>query len=103
MKDDTQAYRYCTNINNTSFFMTFCPLAFWFAGEEFQRANQEETMKIAGWFDGKAAPVISALQSDSINLLAPISDDEYSALLKQSSEYRAQIINLLAKAIETIK
>ena len=82
MKNDTQAYRYSTHINNTSFFMTFCPLAFWLAGEEFQQAHQEEYLKIGGWFDEKAAPVISALQSGSINLLTPISVDEYSSFLK---------------------
>lgn len=102
LKDDTQAFRYCTYINNTSFFMTLCPLAFWLAGEEFQQANQEEYMKIGSWYDEKAAPVISALQNGSINLITPISDDEYSSFLKQSSEYRAQLISLFAKAILTI-
>ena len=102
MKNDTQAYRYSTHINNTSFFMTFCPLAFWLAGEEFQQAHLEEYLKIGGWFDEKAAPVISALQSGSINLLTPISDEEYSSFLKHSAEYRAQLISLFAKGINTI-
>ena len=102
MNNDTQAYWYSTHITNTSFFMTFCPLAFWLAGEEFQQAHQEEYLKIGGWFDEKAAPIISALQSGSINLLAPISDDEYSSFLKKSSEYRAQLISLFAKGINSI-
>lgn len=102
MSNETQACRYCTDINNTSFFMTLCPLSFWLGGEEFGEDHQEEYMKIGEWFDEKAAPVISALQSGSINLLAPISDDEYTSYLKQSSEYRAQLITLRAQAIKTI-
>lgn len=99
MKNRAQAYRYSTHISNTSFYMTFCPLAFWFAGEEFQQANQEEYLKIGTWFDEKAAPVLSALRGGTINLLKPISDEEYSSFLKQSSDYRARLIALYAKAI----
>lgn len=103
LKDDTQAFRYCTYINNTSFFMTLCPLAFWFAGEEFQQANQEEYIKIGGWYDEQAAPVLSALHSNKVDKLKPISDEEYSVFLKQSSEYRTRLINLFAKAIQSVK
>lgn len=103
LKNDMLAYQYCTYINNTSFFMTFCPLAFWLAGNIFQQDNQEEYMKIGGWFDEQAAPVISAFRVNDFDKLKPLSDEEYSAFLKQSSEYRAQLINLFAKAIKAME
>ena len=81
--------------------MTVCLLAFWLAGEEFQQANQEEYIKIGGWYDEQAAPVLSALRSNNVDKLKPISDEEYSASLKQSAEYRAKLINLFANAIKT--
>lgn len=103
LEDKTQAYRYSSIINNTSFFMTFCPLAFWLASSEFQEEYINEYLEIGGWFDEKAVPVISAIRSGNIMTLSPMSEDEFSSLLKQSSEYRAKIINLFAKGIQQIK
>ena len=103
MEDKIKAYRYATIINNTSFFMTFCPLAFWLAGSEFQEENMNEYMEIGGWFDKKAAPVISAIRNESLSTLSPISEEDFSSLLKQSSVYRAKLIILLFKAIQTIE
>lgn len=103
MEDKTLATRYSSIINNTSFFMTFCPLTFWLAGSAFQEEYMNEYMEIGGWFDKKAAPVISAIRSGGITILSPISEDEFSSLLKQSSDYRAKIINLFAKGIQQKK
>lgn len=48
-KDSVQAFRYSTLINNTTFFMTYCPLAFWLAGSDFQQENQDEYIKIGSY------------------------------------------------------
>lgn len=103
LNNDTQAYRYSAYINNTTFFMTFCPLAFWIGGEEFQKDNQEEYMKIGSWFDEKTAPVISAIRNNTTDKLPELSTEEYSSFLKQSAEYRAKLLHFLAKAILTLK
>ncbi len=101
-KDSVQAFRYSTLINNTTFFMTYCPLAFWLAGSDFQQENQAEYIKIGGWFDEQASEVNKAIIANDITHLPKMSSDTYSEIVKQASEYRVCLIQLLEKGITSI-
>lgn len=99
LNDDTQAYRYSTIVNNTSFFMTFCPLCFWLAGDDFQQSHQDEYIKIGAWFDAKMQPINNAQSKEELASLPSISLETYSADLKQAAEYKAKLIHLLHDGI----
>lgn len=102
-KDSVQAFRYSTLINNTTFFMTYCPLAFWLAGSDFQQENQDEYIKIGGWFDEQASEVNKAIIANDIKQLPKMSSERYSEITKQASEYRVRLIHLLEKGIASIQ
>lgn len=100
LKNDIQLYRNSAYIFSNSFYLTFCPMAFWLGGPEFSNGNMDEYLEIGNWIDSHEVPIINALNE---GLPAPeISLDEYSAFLKQVSEYRARLIELLATAIENL-
>ena len=99
-KNDTQLYRYSQYVFSNSFYLTFCPLAFWLGGPEFSNSNMEEYMEIGGWIDSCEVPIVKALGEGK--KLPSISLEDYSAFLKQVSYYRARLIELLAKAIESM-
>lgn len=100
--DTVQAFRYASLINNTTFFMTYCPLAFWLAGSDFQQANQDEYIKIGGWFDKQVEQVNTAIYNNNMKDLPKMSLEEYSEIEKQASEYRVRLIELLANGIGNI-
>lgn len=102
VKDEVQAYRYSTIVNNTAFFMTFCPLTFWLAGSDFQQTHQDEYMRIGGWFDEQASTVNDALYNNGMKSLPMISISDFSKDAKQAAKYKATLINLLAEGILTI-
>ena len=99
MKDETRAYRYSVIVNNTTFFMTFCPLCFWLAGTDFQQQNQEEYIAIGGWFDGKMSAINDCTDTTELANLPHISLETYSADLKKAAEYKTKLINLLRNGI----
>lgn len=100
--DTVQAFRYASLINNTTFFMTYCPLAFWLAGSDFQQANQDEYIKIGGWFDKQVEQVNTAIYNNNMKDLPKMSLEKYSEIEKQASEYRVRLIELLANGIGNI-
>ena len=100
--DSVQAFRYSSFINNTTFFMTYCPLTFWLAGNEYQQANQDEYIKIGGWFDKQVEQVNTAIYNNDIEGLPKLTLEEYSAIEKQASKYRVRLIELLANGITSI-
>lgn len=102
LEDKTQAYRYSYIVNNTTFFMTFCPITFLLAGSEFQQEYQEEYIKIGGYFDALLSPVKDKIVADNTSKLSIITTYEFSKILRESSKARTSIINLLATGISTI-
>lgn len=100
--DITQAYRYSYIVNNTTFFMTFCPITFLLVGPEFQQKHQDEYIKIGGYFDSMLSPVKDMVVADKTSELPIITTDEFSKILRESSKARASIVNLLATGISTI-
>lgn len=102
LEDKTKAYRYSYIVNNTTFFMTFCPITFLLAGTEFQHEYQDEYIKIGGYFDSLLSPVKDKIVADKTSELSKITTDEFSKILKESSHYKTQIIELLAKGILTL-
>lgn len=100
--DITQAYRYSYIVNNTTFFMTFCPITFLLTGPEFQQKHQDEYIKIGGYFDSMLSPVKDMVVEDRASELSIITTDEFSKILRESSKARTSIINLLATGISTI-
>lgn len=102
LKDPIQSYRYSSIINNTLFFMTYCPMTFWLAGGDFQQSYQAEYIKIGGWFDEQCANVNKAIYDNDVQRLPDMSLDSYSRFEKQAAEYRARLIELLAEGIATI-
>jgi len=100
LNDETQAYRYSVIVNNTSFFMTFCPLCFWLAGQDFQESHQEEFITIGTWFDEKMRPLNNThSEEELLASLRNIDIETYSADLKQAAVYKAQLIHLLHDGI----
>lgn len=100
--DKTQSYRYSYIVNNTTFFMTFCPITFLLAGSEFQQEYQDEYIKIGGYFDSMLSPIKDIVVADKTSELSIITTDEFSKILKESSKARTSIVNLLATGISTI-
>lgn len=104
--DIAQAYRYSSLINDTTFFMTLCPLTFLMAGDEFQQANQSEYMKIGGWFDSQVEELNEILYDivyqTNEKSLPTMTLEEYSEIEKKSSAYRVRLIELFAEAIQTM-
>lgn len=99
MKDESQAYRYSTIVNNTTFFMTFCPLSFWLAGIDFQQQKLEEYTTIGEWFDAKMSVFNDCTDETDLAALPQISLETYSADLKKAAEYKAKLILLLHDGI----
>lgn len=102
MTNTTQAYRYSYLVNNTTFFMTFCPLTFILASPKFKEKYQNEYIEIGGYFDSLVAPVKEKVPANLIFTLPPLSVDEFSEILRKSSQSRAKLIDLLASAISTL-
>ena len=102
LKNETQAFRYSSIVNNTTFFMTYCPLAFWLAGNDFQQARQDEYIKMGEWFDEQAAKVNNAIYNNEIAGLPPLSSEEFTNFARQASAYRVRLIDLLEKGISSI-
>ena len=103
MSNETQAYRYATLIDNTTFFMTYCPLTFWLtSGTDFQQIHQSQYIEIGTWFDKQVADVNRAIDSNNITNLSEMSSSQYTSMLKQAATYRTQIIRLLADGIMLI-
>lgn len=102
LKNEIQAFRYSTIVNNTTFFMTYCPLAFWLAGNDFQLAHQDEYIKIGGWLDEQAAKVNNAIYSNEIAGLPQLSSEEVTNFARQASAYRVRLIHLLEEGISSI-
>lgn len=100
--DKTQSYRYSYIVNNTTFFMTFCPITFLLAGSEFQQQHQDEYIKIGGYFDSILSPVKDMVVEDRVSELSIITTEEFSKILRESSKARTSIINLMATGISTI-
>lgn len=103
LSDKTQSYRYSYIVNNTTFFMTFCPITFLLAGPDFQQKYQNEYIKIGGNFDSLLSPVKDKIVENKTASLPIITDEEFSKIVKESSIARATIIDLLATGISTIK
>ena len=103
LSDKTQSYRYSCIVNNTTFFMTFCPITFLLAGPDFQQKYQNEYIKIGGNFDSMLSPVKNKIVENKTASLPIITDEEFSKIIKESSIARAIIIDLLATGISTIK
>jgi hypothetical protein len=99
LSNETQAYRYSCVVNNTSFFMTFCPLCFWLAGADFQEENQQEYMVIGEWFDSKMAIINECTNESELASLPEIGLKTHSSDLKQAAEYKAKLILLLKEGI----
>lgn len=102
LKNEIQAFRYSSIVNNTTFFMTYCPLAFWLAGNDFQLAHQDEYIKIGGWLDEQAAKVNNAIYSNEIAGLPQLSSEEFTNFARQASAYRVRLIHLLEEGISSI-
>lgn len=102
LKNEIQAFRYSTIVNNTTFFMTYCPLAFWLAGNDFQHAHQDEYIKMGAWFDEQASIVNNAI-NNNITSLPQLSSEEFSNLARQASAYRVRLIDLLEEGISSIQ
>jgi hypothetical protein len=79
--------------------MTFCPLCFWLAGEDFQEENQQEYMVIGEWFDSKMAIINECTNESELASLPEISLGAHSSDLKQAAEYKAKLIHLLKECI----
>lgn len=102
MKDEVQAYRYSEIVNNTTYFMTFCPLCFWLAGNEFQERNQNEYLIIGEWFDKKMQIINNCNDETELSSLPEITLEKYSTELKKATDYKVQLIQLLYKGIMSI-
>lgn len=102
MKDEVQAYRYSEIVNNTTYFMTFCPLCFWLAGNEFQELHQNEYLVIGEWFDKKMLIINNCNDETELSSLPEITLEKYSTELKKATDYKVQLIQLLYKGIMSI-
>ena len=102
MKDEVQAYRYSEIVNNTTYFMTFCPLCFWLAGNEFQERNQNEYLIIGEWFDKKMQIINNCNDETELSSLPEITIEKYSTELKKATDYKVKLIQLLYKGIMSI-
>lgn len=103
LPDKTQSYRYSYIVNNTTFFMTFCPITFLLAGPEFQQNYQTEYIKIGGYFDSLLSPIKDKIIDNDASTLPILTEAEFSKILRESSSARTIIIDLLATGISTIK
>lgn len=103
LPDKTQSYRYSYIVNNTTFFMTFCPITFLLAGPEFQQNYQTEYIKIGGYFDTLLSPIKDKIIDNDASTLPILTEAEFSKILRESSSARTIIIDLLATGISTIK
>lgn len=102
MSDPVQAYRYSSVISNTSFFLTYCPLTFWLAGEEFQQSHVNEYIKIGGWFDEQMEVIEKAFEDENVAALPYMSTERYTEIEKQASAYRVRLIELLYEGITSM-
>ena len=102
LKNETQAYRYSEIVNNTTYFMTFCPLCFWLAGNEFQELHQNEYLVIGEWFDKKLLIINNCNDETELSSLPEITLEKYSTELKKATDYKVQLIQLLYKGIMSI-
>ena len=100
LKNEIQGFRSSYRLSNTAFFLTFYPLSAWLGGVDFVRKNEKRVMELANWFDSTALIQRSALSEDTIELIPEESTKEFSPIWKKSTDYRAEIILLLAQAIE---
>lgn len=103
LTDKTQSYRYSYIVNNTTFFMTFCPITFLLTGPEFQQKYQTEYIKIGGYFDSLLSPIKEKIIANEASTLPLLTEAEFSKILRESSSARTIIIDLLATGISTIK
>lgn len=103
LPDKTQSYRYSYIVNNTTFFMTFCPITFLLAGPDFQQKYQTEYIKIGGYFDSLLSPVKDKIVDNKTSTLPILTEEDFSKILRESSSSRTIIIDLLATGISTIK
>lgn len=103
LPDKTQSYRYSYIVNNTTFFMTFCPITFLLAGPDFQHKYQTEYIKIGGYFDSLLSPVKDKIVDNKTSTLPILTEEDFSKILRESSSARTIIIDLLATGISTIK
>lgn len=103
LKDKTQAYRYSYIVNNTTFFMTFCPMTYLLATPDFQEKHMNEYIEMGGYFDSLFSPVKDKMTGNQASTLPILTDDEFSKILRESSRIRTIMIDLLANGISTLK
>lgn len=94
-------FQHAELVFNSYFFLTFSPLTFWLGGSEFlsQPGVVDKYTTIAAWFDKYANPIIKSINDGKASELKALPAREFSELLRQSAQYRAELISLLAKAI----
>ncbi len=101
-QNEVQAYRYSKLVNNTTFFMTYCPLSYYLGGVEFQSKYGPSVHNAALWFDQEVKKVKDAYSLNTLDTLPDISIQEFTDLERQASQYRIEVINLLREAINTL-
>ena len=85
-----------------SFFKTYCDLTTLFCPNEEQwKANGEEIIEIATYFDKMAAPVMNIIGSETPQKLE-MTDEEFEVFMLKSTEYKVSMLQMITKGMKVI-
>lgn len=85
-----------------SFFKTYCDLTTLFCPNEEQwKANGEEIIEIATYFDKMAAPVMKIIGSETPQKLE-MTDEEFEVFMLKSTEYKVSMLQMITKGMKVI-
>ena len=96
--DEKQLYRYSETLRDMLSFMMMVEMIHGSSTEPVSEQDVDEITTIANYFDGNANNIFQFCKGD-IDTLPAMDDKEYSAQLKQSAEYKARLVEILAESV----
>lgn len=97
--DFIKSYKWGQIASSAAFFQTYCPMAMWMGGTNFQQSHQQEYIDIATWYDEKVKPLKDFVFSNGVMLLPDMPDDEFREIQLRAYKYRTRLIELYAEAL----
>lgn len=94
--------KFSSQLEGTVFFNTICPMILAFSPSESAfNANKARLMEAANFYDENAAPIYNAIKVSN-SIIPPLSDSEYKAFVKKSTQYKAMLLNMAAEEMKAI-
>ena len=104
VSDSIQAFRLCSVIEQSAFFITYCSMFNAFKSLEQHEKTKDSVNSIARWFDSHTMPIESELNKKSPDLSTFYMDDQaYFEFMKEATIRKVTLLGYIVEAIKNIE